>query len=398
MDPIIITIIQVVLLLFLPYFLVRISRTLKIEKILGGVMICYGVGIIFANIKGSLISDKETLDHVFEISKLTSEMSVVFAIPMLLMSCNMLDWLKYTGKITIAFALSIVSVLSMSMLMIYLFKDDLPNQAHTVVGMLSSTFVGGTPNMAAVSKSLDPSGTLFVVLNATDTFATGLYFLFLVSVAPALFAWILPKFKSSQTEKPVNEAVLEQAIDEYKFKWNWTSLKPILIGFGVSACILGLSVGLGMLFATADGKMNNTLVILGLTTFGAAASFITFVRELKGTYEFAQYLLLIFALAAGSLADFGAIVEYGVTFILITVFFLLAVIFLHILLCLIFRIDRDTFLITTTASIFGPPFIGQMVQVLNNREILAAGMAVASLGLALGNYIGILVAKIGALI
>ena len=170
------------------------------------------------------------------------------------------------------------------------------------------------------------------------------------------------------------------------------------MGLFVAVVVLGLSVGLGMLFPTTDGKMNNALVMLGLTTFGVVASFFTVVRNLKGVYEFAQYLLLVFAIAAGSMADFSAILEQGTSFILLTIFFLLSVIILHLIFCIILRIDRDTYLITFTASIFGPPFIGQMVQVLKNKEILAAGMAVASLGLALGNYIGILVAKIGVFI
>ncbi|MCH2042719.1 MAG: DUF819 family protein [Saprospiraceae bacterium] len=404
MNPIIIAIIQVTLFLILPYYLVKLSKALHIEKILGGVIVCYFVGIVFANTKALYITDETTLEHIEELSKLTSEMSVVFAIPMLLMTCSMLDWLKYTGKITLSFGLCALSVLLMAMVMIYFFNTDahLGKDAAVSVGMLSATFIGGTPNMAAIGATLDPSNNLFPVLNATDMFATGIYFLFLTSFAPIVFGWFLPKFKSTQKEEDTDSKLITNAEQEkkadYHFQWNWASIRPILMGLFVAVVVLGLSVGLGMLFPTTDGKMNNALVMLGLTTFGVVASFFTVVRNLKGVYEFAQYLLLVFAIAAGSMADFSAILEQGTSFILLTIFFLLSVIILHLIFCIILRIDRDTYLITFTASIFGPPFIGQMVQVLKNKEILAAGMAVASLGLALGNYIGILVAKIGVFI
>ena len=56
------------------------------------------------------------------------------------------------------------------------------------------------------------------------------------------------------------------------------------------------------------------------------------------------------------------------------------------------RIDRDTVLITSTASIFGPAFVGQIAQVLGNRHIVFGGMATGLVGYAIGNYLGIGVA------
>jgi uncharacterized membrane protein len=61
---------------------------------------------------------------------------------------------------------------------------------------------------------------------------------------------------------------------------------------------------------------------------------------------------------------------------------------LHLIFAYIFRIDTDTFLITSAAGIMSPPFIPSMVNVLGNKDILVPAMAVAIIGLAVGNVLG----------
>ena len=67
---------------------------------------------------------------------------------------------------------------------------------------------------------------------------------------------------------------------------------------------------------------------------------------------------------------------------------------LQAVLCKLFKIDTDTFLITSSAAIMSVPFIPVIAGALKNREILLPGLSVAIIGYALGNYLGILVANI----
>jgi len=60
-----------------------------------------------------------------------------------------------------------------------------------------------------------------------------------------------------------------------------------------------------------------------------------------------------------------------------------------LLLAALFRIDRDTFLFTSVAALYGPPFIGQMASITNNRQLIFSGIAMGLLGYAIGNYLGI---------
>ena len=67
---------------------------------------------------------------------------------------------------------------------------------------------------------------------------------------------------------------------------------------------------------------------------------------------------------------------------------------IHLLLARIFRVDRDTFMITSTAAIYGPAFIGPIASTLNNRSLILPGITLALLGFAIGNYLGISLARL----
>lgn len=388
-------IVQVLLLLIVPALLMRLNRRLGIEKVISDVVFCYGVGIIFANTQQFVLPAGETQKIIAETSEATLSISVLLAIPMLLMSMHLATWLRYTGKLLTAFLLGAFSVIVTCLLVSYWYKDSFVHHAESA-GMLSAVFVGGTPNMAATAKAVDTSGSLFVILNAVEMFWGGLYFLFLTAFAPRVYRLFLRPFQySGTTENTIEDS--PEAHAHNPLPWTLQRFRAVAIGLGVSVLVVAASMGLGFLFPNNEGKLNQPIMMVGLTTFGICASMIRVLREQKGVYEFAEYLLLVFALAAGSMADFSQIVTQGVDFVMFTLWCLLGGVGLHLFLAVLFRIDRDTLMITSTANIFGPPFIGQVASVLGNKEIIGGGIAMGSLGLAIGNYVGVLVTYIAQL-
>ena len=67
---------------------------------------------------------------------------------------------------------------------------------------------------------------------------------------------------------------------------------------------------------------------------------------------------------------------------------------LHIIMAKIFRIDYHTMMITSTAGVFGPAFIMPVARALRNDEIVLPGILCGILGYAIGNYLGIGIAKL----
>jgi uncharacterized membrane protein len=68
---------------------------------------------------------------------------------------------------------------------------------------------------------------------------------------------------------------------------------------------------------------------------------------------------------------------------------MLTTIILNIILAYLFKIDADTAIITSTSTIFGPAFIGQVAMSMKNKEIIFSGMIASMVGIALGNFFGI---------
>ncbi|NMO23522.1 DUF819 family protein, partial [Pyxidicoccus fallax] len=139
------------------------------------------------------------------------------------------------------------------------------------------------------------------------------------------------------------------------------------------------------------GRLDVTAVLLLITSLSLAASFVPAVRHLPGSSALGDYALLVFCVAVGTLADAR---QLGAASLFVFVFCfcvqLLAVV-LHFGLAALFRIDADTVLITSTATIFGPAFIGPVARALRNRELLVSGMTTGLMGFALGTYLGLAV-------
>ena len=131
--------------------------------------------------------------------------------------------------------------------------------------------------------------------------------------------------------------------------------------------------------------------ILAITTLAVAASLSPRVRTLPGTYTTGQYLLLVFCFAAGSMADIGRLVAAGPGFLGFTLAVIVLSVLLQFALMAAFRIDRDTAVVTSVATIMSPPFIAATADRLGNREVLVTGIASGLMGYAVGNYVGIAV-------
>lgn len=62
---------------------------------------------------------------------------------------------------------------------------------------------------------------------------------------------------------------------------------------------------------------------------------------------------------------------------------------LHLLLSIIFRVDTDNYLITTTALIYSPPFVPVVAAALKNKDIITTGLTVGLIGYVVGNYLAV---------
>ena len=172
--------------------------------------------------------------------------------------------------------------------------------------------------------------------------------------------------------------------------YNGLTAKGFIQASGLTILIIGASVGICFLIF---GELTNVaFLILLLTTFSVLASLSPRIRKIRGTFEMGEYLLLMFCVAIGMMADFTKLAEDGGMIIAFTAMVLSTTIILHLIFSKLFKIDTDTVLITSTAAIYGPVFIGQIASAIRNKSLVFSGMATGLIGFAIGNYLGIAVA------
>ncbi len=362
---------QILLILLGPLLAIYLVKWIRLEKWLSPVVLAYGLGIILANIS-TLPMDKA-------ISTTFSEATILLAIPMLLYATDLRAWFRYAPKTILSFALCVASGVVASLLVAFLFPVTKFDN-WMISGMLVGVYTGGIPNMQAIGLALGAEEELYVLMNGADIFCGGIYLLFLTSVAHRFLGWFLPDFegeKGMQEESPVEAGT--------KITWRGTGE-----AFGLTILIIAASVGLTLLVTGA--LKSSSLIILLLTSFSVLVSFIPRVRAIEGAFEWGEYLLLMFCIAVGLLSDFSEIWNGGGEVVWYTALVLSITVAFHFFLSALFRIDRDTTLITSTAALYGPVFIGQVASSIRNRTLIFSGMATGLVGFAIGNYLGIGVA------
>ena len=324
--------------------------------------------IVLAYLLGIAIGNLFDVDTDF--STTVSEAMVLLAIPLLLFSTDVRKWLRIARPAMISFGLAAVSVMAVSATAAWALADR-HLETWKMAGLAVGVYTGGTPNMSAIGVAVDVSDETFVLMNGADVVLSAVYLLFLMTVGRRVLGRFLPAF-----ETPLDEdAVVEVGSGE--FGW-----RQVAAALGLAILVGGVVAGLVMLIA---GELPVAPVILGITTLGLAASFVPRIRSLPGTYETGEYLLHIFAVAIGTLADVRELADsFSDVFVFVAVVFFAAIL-LHYLLARLFRIDTDTVLITSTAAVFGPAFVGPVAAAIGNRRIIVSGLAAGVLGYAIGN-------------
>ncbi|WP_052665533.1 DUF819 family protein [Nitriliruptor alkaliphilus] len=355
----------------------------------GPVVVCYAVGVIVGNL-GLVPTDSPAADT----ASLIRTATVVLAIPLLLLGTDLRAWARLARPALISFGLAIVSVVAVTVVLAPRF--DLGATTDEIAGMTVGVYTGGTANMAAIGTALDVPEATFVALNAADLFVGALYLLVLLSVAQRLLARVLPApVRVGANEDPE----VTRTSDPFAVTPAGRHVVVALaMGLGVVLVVAGTALVALTPVVTGEPVMDSdafaTAMVLGITTLALALSFVRRVREQPGTYVTGQYLFLVFAVAIGTLANLADLAASFTTVVPYIAAVLTLAVLLHVLLARLLRIDHDTAIITSTAAVFGPPFVGPVAAALRNPDVVPSGMTTGVLGLALGNYVGLAVAAL----
>lgn len=366
-----------------PAGVLRLCRRYPLFGRIGPVLILYILGIIVGN-----VFHPSGMGRVQEI---LSSATVPLAIPLMLFSCTFHR--SGTRSQLLALLTGMLSVAVAVTAGFLLFGRGLEN-GPKVGGMLTGVYTGGTINLASLQVMLDVPEETFILLNSFDMAASFLYLTFLLSVGIRLFRRWLPTEPSGtkDTSGPPSELKAETGKRPFQGLFTRQGLRDAGFLLCIDALIIGISAALGQLAGKGSFM---TVFILSLTTFGIAASFWKPIKKRKYGYDIGMYFIYIFSIVVASMADLRNLSVGGsISLLGYLAFVIFGSLLLQVLLAKILKIDADTMTVSSVAYICSPPFVPMMAAAMNNRRVLAGGLAVGVIGYAAGNYLGFLMARL----
>jgi uncharacterized membrane protein len=355
----------------IPWLLQRASSRVALIRWLSPAFWSYALGIVL----GQVVAIPKA---VFTPAM---EYTVVLAIPMLLFSADLRQWRKLLRPALWAYGLWVPLVLLSSVLAYSLFPAW-GDRAYAAA-MAGSVYIGGTANMAAVQVAIGAPTVLFGQLNLSDLMVSATWLLLVLSVGQRLLGSFLPAFVVPTSAVAASGPSASPWLGLSPAGRTWAILRSV----GAGLLAVGLAAGLTFLLA---GHLDGTVMLIALTLAGLGGAAWPRIRHLPGSYEVGDYLFLVFCVIAGSLVDFATLLDGNLTQVAFMATVVGAAAIGHLVLAALLRLDTDTVLITQTAGICGPPFIGPVANALRNRALVSLGMAMGGLNLAIGNLVGVL--------
>ena len=392
------TIFAVLLYLLVPAAVVWLCRHVRWAGKAGAILILYFLGIILANLL--VFPFDEAAAKLYPLQDALTSVTIPLALPLILFACDFRNW--PVRKALVALLIGLFSVLTVATAGYFLFREQLGGQAASIAGMVVGVYTGGTPNLAAIKMMLGVDEGTYVLMNSFDMLVSFLFLVFLLSVGIRIFRKFLPigdglpgaeENALPRKERPqVGQKLAQSESEMYRGIFTRQHFLPTLKAFGLSVLITGLGLGLSLL---TTGGINMIVLILTLTTLSIAASFLPAVRSWEKSYDAGMYLVLIFSLVVASMVDIRSLdFREGLWLLLYIAFAIFGSLLLQVLLGKVFKVDADTTVITSVAMINSPLFVPMIADAMKNRRVILTGITIGIIGYAVGNYLGVLLARL----
>lgn len=321
-----------------------------------------------------------------------AEVSVALALPLIIFAANIRKALRDAQGALTAVVLAFVAVVAVSLIGVPLFAAHVA-KLWQVAGMAVGAYTGSGVNMGAIKTAIQADESVFLTMITYDIVFSVVYMLVVVLAGQRLAGLLLRPYSGPAGE--TQDAALAHLADDSAAAYRrlldrsgWAGSGLVLLA---SAAVVGIAVGLSKLFSPAAGSV---VTILAITTLGLVGSTIPQLHRVRTSFHMGMYLILVFCFASATMLDTRIFTRMDWALGGYFLFVIFGSMALHMVLCRLFDIDRDTFLIASGAAIMSVPFIPVITGALKNRALLVPGIAVGILGYAVGNYLGVMVATL----
>ncbi|MFB2533345.1 DUF819 family protein [Paracoccus sp. p3-h83] len=381
---------MILIFALMPLAVILLAQNVRLADRIGVVPLTFLAGFVAA-----ILFD---LRPLAAIQQSVAEVSVALALPMIIFAANIRRALRDAKGALTAIIAAFVAVVAASLIGALIFRGTIAD-LWQVAGMAVGAYTGSGVNMGAVKTALGADQDLFLTMITYDIVFSTIYMAVIVLAGQRLAGLVLRPYPQVEDAAPaasdIDHSDMDHLADDSAHAWRrllepktWPGSALVL---AASVLAVGVGVALGRLFSPAA---SGTVTILTLTTLGLIGSMVPPLHRVRTGFHLGMYLILVFCFASATMLDTRIFTQMDWALGGYFLFVIFGSMALHLLICKIFDIDRDSYLIASGAAIMSVPFIPVIAGALKNRAVLVPGIAVAVLGYALGNYLGIGVAQL----
>ena len=368
-----------------PVIIILLYNKFDWAKKVGTVIMAYAVGIILALCGVIPTGEASGAGQMKSISDMLMNITVPLAIPLMLFNSDFRLWVKSLPKTFVVLIGGLVAIVTSVILGYFVFRNAGIRDFGDVAAMMTGIYTGGTMNFSALGLALHVDETVMSIALTFEMLVTFPLIMFFVAGGYKLFRKLLPFKENATNPASENIEIKDDSFEEYKGMFSKGVFGKMMVGLLLSVLILAVGAGLSLL---TTGKLNELVIILTITTLAIAASFVPWIRNLPKTFELGMFFILIFSVVVASKFDIYSIDSSALAVMGFIAFIMLVALVIHLIICRIFKVEGDLFVVGQVGLLCSPPFIPPVVGAMGNRKVLISGIVIGLVGYAVGTYLG----------
>ncbi len=341
-----------------------------------------GVGIMLA--VAMILGNLGVIPHAAPAYDVVWDFLVPVAVPLLLLKANLRRIISETGPMLGAFFLGVTGTLIGAVLGLWILPVGV--DGPDLAGILSSTYIGGSMNFAAVAEALEfNEPTLLTAALAADNVVGTLHILVVVLIPSGaiLRRWI-PSPIVENAEPVVHDEVTSS-----------DSILPLNLVHICLVLTISLAIGAtGYGLASVLNMPNFGILFITAITLLIANVFHHQLENLHGGFEIGMMMMYIFFATIGAGADIAVMIEAGVMIFVYASFIVITHIVVIVLGARLFKMDLAEVVVASLACIGGPVAPAAISASRGWRTLVTPGLMVGILGYAIANFIGVGLARL----
>lgn len=338
--------------------------------------------VITVIIFGAILSNLGIMPKWSDSYNFIFEYAVPVSLCLFLLHIDIKKFLKVAKNPMLAMIFGLFSICAVALVTGIVFAPKI-FEGWKIAGMFIGTYTGGSPNLTAIAQGLNATPDTIVAGNAAD-YAIGLPTILVFMALPRLIGnakWFQKFWPYSL--KPEQ---LSAADDEKLFSHIEWSIKDISILLALSFTIVSVCTLFTSQFSDLVASATRILMI---TTVAIILAQFEPIKKLKGSVDLGFYICLFFLCIIGFMLNIEEVLKATPMIALFCFCVVLGAVLLHLVLCRIFKIEWQYYIVSSVAAIWDGPTTAMLAGSQGWTSLMPVAIILGAFGEACGNYLGI---------